>query len=64
MWMLLKLKLKNGSQKMVCVGYVKSTLIQQVFFKKVKKPELLFAEQVSLYNVLKTLSSQSKNICN
>ena len=63
-WILLKLKLKNGNQKIVRVGYVKSTLMQQVFFKKVKKPELFFAEQVSLYNVLKTLCSQSKHICN
>ena len=45
-WILLKLKLKNGNQKIVSVGYVKCTLIEYVFFKKVKKPELFFTKQV------------------
>ena len=36
-------------------------MIEQVFFKKVKKPELFFTEQVILHNVLKMLSSQSKH---
>ena len=49
------LKLKNGNQKIVRVGYVKFTLIEHVFLKKVKKPELSFTDQVILYNVLKTL---------
>ena len=41
-WILLKLKLKNGYQEIVRVGYVKFTLIEQVFFKKTKKSELFF----------------------
>ena len=40
-WILLKLNLKIGNQKIVCVGYVRFTLIEYVFFKKVKKPELV-----------------------
>ena len=35
-WLLLKLKLKNENQKIFRAGYVKFTLIEQVFFKKVK----------------------------
>ena len=63
-WIRLKLKLKGRNQKIVRVGFVNFTLIEQVFFKKVKKPELFFTEQVILLNVLKTLSNQSKHICN
>ena len=63
-WIPLKLKLKNGNQKIARVDYVKFTLIEQVLFKKVKKPELFFTEQVILHKILKTLSSQSKHICN
>ena len=43
-WILLKLKLKNGNQKIARVGYVKFTLIEKVFFKKAKKPKLFFTE--------------------
>ena len=57
-WIFLKLKLKNGNQKIARVGYVKFTFIEYVFFKNVKKPKLFFTEQVILYNVLKTSSSQ------
>ena len=45
-WILLKLKLKNGNQKIVRVGYLKCILIEYVFFKKFKKPELFFTKQV------------------
>ena len=61
---LLKSKLKDGTHKIARVCYVKFTLIEQVYFKKVKKAELFFTEQVILYNALKKLSSQSKYICN
>ena len=33
-WILLKLRLKNGNQKIVLVGYVKFPLIEQDFLKK------------------------------
>ena len=61
----LKIKIKKWKPEncpsMLCKVYNDRVGFLQ---KKVKKAELFFTEQVIWYNVVKTLSSQSKHICN